>query len=71
MAELERKLTDEYAPLMGRHIQERHGAAARTLYDKGRMMTQAERAWLTALIDEVERDGWGDFLVREADAHVH
>ena len=61
LAELDRRLSDEYTPLMGRHIEGRFGATARALYDKGRTLTQAERAWLSDLILEVERDGWGAF----------
>jgi hypothetical protein len=64
ITELDRRLTEEYEPLMGRHTEQRSGATARALYDKGRTVTQGERAWLSALISEVERDGWGAFGVR-------
>jgi DNA-binding PadR family transcriptional regulator len=65
LAELERRLADEYAPLKGSSMERRFGATARALYDKGRLVTDAERAWLEALIREVERDGWEAFRVTE------
>jgi DNA-binding PadR family transcriptional regulator len=65
LEEIDRRLAEEYEPLMGRSIEQRFGAAARALYDKGRYLNAAERAWLVALIEEVERDGWDRFAVRE------
>jgi DNA-binding PadR family transcriptional regulator len=63
LAELERRLGDEYRRGMRSTLERRFGATARALYEKGRAMTMAERTWLQALIGEVERDGWDGFGV--------